>query len=82
MPLVSLSWEEYPMSTTLTALGIDRLSVEDRLTLVHEIWDSIAVEVEGAPLTEAQRQDIDRRLAAHRASPGTAIPGNRWSAKR
>ena len=62
------------MSTTLTALGIDRLSAEERLKLVHEIWDSLAAEVEAAPFTEAQKREIDRRLAAHRADPRTAIP--------
>ncbi|MBX6315334.1 MAG: addiction module protein [Isosphaeraceae bacterium] len=62
------------MSQTLQALGIDRLSVEDRIRLVQEIWDSIAAEVEQSPLTEAQRQEVDRRLAAHRANPQAAIP--------
>lgn len=61
------------MSSTLQALGIDRLSVAERVALVQEIWDSIAAEVEQAPLTEAQRQEVDRRLAAHRADPGAAI---------
>ena len=49
------------MSPTLTALGIDRLSVEESLTLVQEIWDSIAAEVERAPLPESQRREIDSR---------------------
>ena len=62
------------MSPTLTTLGIDRLSVEERLTLVQELWDSIATEVEAAPLSEAQKQEDDRRLAAHRANPRSAIP--------
>ena len=62
------------MSQALRALGIDRLSVEDRLALVQEIWDSIAAEVEKSPLTEAQRQEVARRLAAHRANPQAAIP--------
>ena len=62
------------MSLTLTALGIDRLSVEERLILVQEIWDSIATEVEAAPLSEAQKLEIDRRLAEHRANPRSAFP--------
>jgi putative addiction module component (TIGR02574 family) len=62
------------MPPTLQALGIDRLSVAERIALVQEIWDSIAADVEAAPLTEAQRQEIDRRLAAHRANPQAAIP--------
>lgn len=62
------------MSPTLEELGIDRLSVDERIALVQEIWDSIAAEVERFPLTEAQKQEIDRRLAAHEANPEAAIP--------
>jgi putative addiction module component (TIGR02574 family) len=62
------------MAVTMKDLGIDRLSTEERLALVQEIWDSIAGDVERAPLTEAQKQEIDRRLAAHRANPQAAIP--------
>ncbi|HJT78115.1 MAG TPA: addiction module protein [Gemmataceae bacterium] len=62
------------MSPTLQSLGIDRLSVSERLRLVQEIWESIAADVERSPLTEAQRQEVDRRLAAHRANPQAAIP--------
>jgi putative addiction module component (TIGR02574 family) len=62
------------MSPTMQSLGIDQLSVADRLRLVEEIWDSIAPEIESAPLTEAQRQEVDRRLAAHRANPQAAVP--------
>ena len=62
------------MSPTLQALGIDRLSVGERIALVQEIWDSIAADAERSPLTEEQKQEIDRRLAAHRANPQAAIP--------
>ena len=62
------------MAVTLQSLGIDQLSVADRLRLVQEIWDSIAAEIERMPLTEAQRQEVDRRLAAHRANPQATIP--------
>jgi putative addiction module component (TIGR02574 family) len=62
------------MCPTLAQLGIDRLSTEEKIELIGLIWDSIAAEVEQAPLTEAQRQEIDRRLVAHRANPDAAIP--------
>jgi putative addiction module component (TIGR02574 family) len=62
------------MAVRMKDLGIDRLSVEDRLALLQEIWDSLAADVEQAPLSEAQRQEVDRRLAAHRANPQAAIP--------
>jgi putative addiction module component (TIGR02574 family) len=62
------------MSPQLQALGIDKLTVAERIALVQAIWDSIAGEIEAAPLTEAQRQEVDRRLAAHRTNPQAAIP--------
>jgi putative addiction module component (TIGR02574 family) len=62
------------MSPTLKTLGIDQLSVEERLALVEEIWASIAADVELSPLTEEQQREVDRRLAAHRANPQAAIP--------
>lgn len=62
------------MPATLESLGIDRLSVDERLALVGAIWDSIASEVEQAPLPEALKQEIDRRWTAHLANPDAAIP--------
>lgn len=53
------------MSTMLKSLGIDQLSVAQRILLVEEIWESIAAEAEQVPLTEAQGQDLQRRLAAY-----------------
>lgn len=61
------------MPATLHELGIDRLSVDERIALVGAIWDSIAEEVQATPLTETQKAKIDRRLATHRANPDAAI---------
>jgi putative addiction module component (TIGR02574 family) len=69
------------MAASMKDLGIDRLSVDDRIALVQEIWDSIAAEVEQAPLTEAQRRELDRRLAAHEANPNNVIPWEEVKAK-
>ena len=62
------------MAVNMADYGLDQLSVEDRLTLAQQLWDSIAEEVNRLPLSPAQRQEIDRRLAAHRANPQAAIP--------
>ena len=62
------------MSATLHDFGLDRLGVEERLQLVQDLWDSIAADIEKEPLSEAQRQEVDRRWAAHRANPCAAIP--------
>ncbi len=63
------------MSSLLKSLGIDRLSVAERLALVEAIWQSIAADVERSPLSEAERAEVQRRLAAHQANPQAAI---RW----
>jgi putative addiction module component (TIGR02574 family) len=62
------------MAVNMADFGLDRLSVEDRLTLAQQLWDSIAEEVNRLPLSPAQRQEVDRRLATHRANPQAAIP--------
>ncbi|MHB1560474.1 MAG: addiction module protein [Isosphaeraceae bacterium] len=62
------------MSSLMNALGIDRMSPDDRLQLVQEIWDSLADEAEATTLTDGQREEVDRRWAAHLANPQAAIP--------
>jgi len=50
-----------------------KLSPAERLELVHELWDSLAPD-DLPPLTQAQRDELDRRLAEHERDPSTAIP--------
>jgi putative addiction module component (TIGR02574 family) len=61
------------MSPAFQSLGLDRLTTAERLVLVQELWDSIALEIEKVPLSEAQQHEIDRRLAAHNADPNAAV---------
>ena len=61
------------MNASLKSLGIDRLSVEERLALVEELWDSIAEDSAAAPVTDAQRAELDRRLAEHDARPDDVV---------
>ena len=50
-----------------------KLSAAERLELVEELWDSIAAETERdagvLALTAEQKEELDRRIAAHRADP-------------
>lgn len=62
------------MGASLKSLGIDRLSVEERMALVEDIWDSIALESSALPLTDAQRSELDRRIAEHEANPDDVVP--------
>ena len=69
------------MSTTLEALGIDKMSIDERLALLGEIWDSLSAAQEQVPLTELQKAELDRRLAAHQANPSAAIPWEKIKAE-
>jgi len=62
------------MAVSLKSLGIERLGIEERLTLVEELWDSIAADSSAVPLTEAQRTELDRRIAEHEAKPNDVVP--------
>jgi putative addiction module component (TIGR02574 family) len=61
------------MPPTLEELGLDKLSVEDRIAVAQALWDSIP-EADLGPLTDEQKREIDRRLAEYEANPSCAIP--------
>jgi putative addiction module component (TIGR02574 family) len=48
------------------------LSVEQRLELIEEIWDSLAATPEAIPVTEAQRKELARRRRTHARKPSVA----------
>jgi len=65
------------------------LSAAERMELVEELWDSIAAECEGEPwpLTDAQRQELDRRLREleehpERARPWEGVRKRLWTRSR
>ncbi|MDJ0853018.1 MAG: addiction module protein [Myxococcota bacterium] len=53
---------------------IRKLTVAERLRLVDQIWETIVANPETLPVTEAQRQELHRRLKAHAEDPDAAIP--------
>jgi putative addiction module component (TIGR02574 family) len=58
-----------------------QLPIDERLELVQELWDSIAAEraSEPLPLTDAQREELARRLHAADADPDA---GSSWEEVR
>lgn len=54
-------------------LDISRLTPDERIDLAEALWDSLAETPEAVPLTDAQAQELDRRLEAYRRdrNPGT-----------
>ena len=69
------------MPVTLASLGLDKLSREERLVLVQELWDSIAAEPGPSLLTDAQRKELLRRADEDDANPDEGIPWEEVKAK-
>jgi putative addiction module component (TIGR02574 family) len=61
------------MTVSLKILGIDRLGTEERLALIGELWDSLNVEAQAISVTEAQKAELQRRLAEHRQNPDDVV---------
>jgi putative addiction module component (TIGR02574 family) len=57
------------MDITATLDQIKTLDLNDRIQLVQAIWDSIADETDYPELTDAEKQEFDRRIAEHDADP-------------
>ncbi len=60
------------MAITLQSLEIERLGMEDQLALLDQLWESIT-SAGVSPLTDAQRVELDRRLADHEANPHDVV---------
>jgi putative addiction module component (TIGR02574 family) len=56
------------------ALNIADLSPEERLRLIEELWDSLSAKPRAIPLTNAQREELDRRLDDLESSGPEGIP--------
>ncbi len=55
-------------------LDIASLTPDERLSLLEELWDSLAAVPEALPLTPAQRVELDRRLDELDAEGPVGIP--------
>ena len=54
---------------------IAKLSLTERIQLVEDLWDSIAVESSSTlALSDAQKAELHRRLQAHQDNPASALP--------
>lgn len=55
--------------------NLRELSVDERIRLVEDLWDSIAADQNALPLTPEQEDELDRRLDAYEADsrPGRSV---------
>ncbi len=61
--------KDVTVTPTIEELGLDQLSIEDRLAVAESIWNSVSREIAAAPLTAPQRAELERRLADSIARP-------------
>lgn len=52
-----------------------KLSVEERLQIVEDLWDSIAADTQDKPfeLSDELKAELERRMAEHEARPESAL---------
>ena len=53
-----------------------KLSVPERIRLVEAIWDSIAAAPDALEISDAEREELDRRWEAFERDPSVGSP---WS---
>lgn len=49
------------------------LSPAEKLELIGELWDDLSARTENVSLTEAQKEDLDRRKAEFEANPDSGM---------
>lgn len=47
--------------------NLRELPITERIQLVEDLWDSIAADQDALSLSDAQREELDRRLDAYEA---------------
>jgi putative addiction module component (TIGR02574 family) len=57
------------MATNPRLAELLELSAAERILLVEDLWDSLAATPEAVPVTDAQRQELEARLAACERDP-------------
>ncbi|WP_162136311.1 addiction module protein [Zavarzinella formosa] len=59
---------------TIKSLGIDQLSVEDRLDLIEQIWDSLPETPRAENIPDWHLNELARRRTEALARPGEGRP--------
>lgn len=62
------------MSIDLEVLGIDRLSVSERLELIEKIWDSLPESVDPSEVPEWHLAELAKRRSLAEKEPGVGKP--------
>jgi len=55
-------------------LDITKLSIAERIQLAEDLWDSVSAETADLPLSDAQKAELDRRIADFERAPQAGEP--------
>lgn len=59
----------------LLKIEISQLSIAERIQLAEDLWDSILEQQDELPLSDVQKQELDRRLENYQQDPTS---GSTW----
>ena len=65
----------------ITIADVLTMPVPERILFVEDVWDSIAVAPEAVQLTDAQREELDCRIAEYHKNPSAGSPWNEVKAR-
>jgi putative addiction module component (TIGR02574 family) len=54
----------------MPSIEIGKLTTDERLQLLEQLWDSLSEMPEAVPLTQPQREELDRGLDDDQQGPG------------
>jgi len=56
------------------AIDIDHLNAEQKLELIEVLWESLVADPSSIPITDAQKEMLDRRIAELESGDAETIP--------
>lgn len=62
------------MAPSVQELGLDRLTLEDRLVLAEAIWESVTHEISTTEVPAPQLDELQRRLDDSIVRPEAVVP--------
>jgi len=52
---------------------IAQLSTPEKILLVEDLWDSIALDESSVPVPQSHKEELDRRLQSYKSAPGNLL---------
>lgn len=62
------------MAIQLESLGLDKLSVQERLDLIEVLWDSLPEQLDASMIPDWHLAEVAKRRADASANPGVGKP--------